>query len=270
MTFGEILLEMAVRYGVAIYPEDGGAATLPDASSEDYRQLVTAANRGYSRFLHRREWTFLTRPLELLLYPSGDGPYNIDGDPARYRIPHWCRGGPAGGGSWRYTDRMSAYIVIMPDEFEAVTRMHNQATGSGNPTVYGIGSVEGRGGMGQPETDQELILWPTPGAAYTIRADFYLAEHKLISLAQRHIAGAEHDESILCEGMWALYECDAAAPERDGALNARNESVGNSIRMDTAKTLGLKGKLRDTTTRPNVTTSLTLQELRVNGVPMTL
>jgi hypothetical protein len=269
LTFGEILLEMAVRYGTQAF-DANGVAILPGSNTEEYRQLVKAANRGYSRFLHRREWTFLTRTLQLTTYAAGNGPWNIDGNAARYRLPHWCREGPAGNGELHYSDTLSPYAKIMTADIEEVTALHNSSSGSGPPTHYGIGPLESESGLGFPETDCELILWPTPGASYTLRAQVYLAEHKLVAPSQRHIAGAVHDETITCECIWALYESDVLAPERDGTLAALTASLADSERIDNRKTLGLKGKLRDTTIDGATQNIVTLPETRVNGIPMTL
>lgn len=265
-TFGELLLELAVRTGEIDFPVGGGAAELPDPSTETYRRLAEAFNRGYKRFLHHKEWSFLTRPLEITLYADGDGPYNIEGDAARYRLPHWCRGGPGGSGHFTYTDRLSAYRLIQPMPFEYVVRKHNIITGSGPPSMFGIGPIQGMSGAEGPGTDMELILWPTPGATYNIRAAFYLREHKLVALSQRHIAGAEHDDCILAHAIWCCYESDVLSPERDGAREAVVVSLADSMRMDNVPSLGLKGTMVNTA--EDEPRGYIPMELRVNGVPM--
>lgn len=45
LTVGEILLEMAVRYGIAEEDTAGGPLGLPASNTENFRMLLSALNR---------------------------------------------------------------------------------------------------------------------------------------------------------------------------------------------------------------------------------
>lgn len=281
LTVGEILLEMAVRYGIAEEDTAGGPLSLPASNTENFRMLLSALNRGYSRFLNRREWSFLSRPLQILMDPNGIGPLNVDGDPARYRLPEWACIMPEGGGGWKYVDTLSAYGEVMPMPYEDVYSLLQSAgtSSTGTPMYAGIGPYTAGGGharsvggngLGMSDTDWELVLYPSPTAAYLIRATFNMRSHKLVSVNQRHIAGSQNDEAITAEGIWALYESDVMNPERDGAKEARDEAVGLAIARDVKKTLGMKGQITDPATGGMAMPRLNSSGLFVNGVEMVL
>lgn len=267
-TVGEILLEMAVRFGVESLPTDGGHAQLPDRDTEDYRNLLAALNSGYRRFLNRRTWSFLNRPLELTMVPGGDGPRNINSDASRYRLPDWCCGGPEGGGPWRYADSLAACTQIETVDYEDVFQLLQTNDASGTPVYAGVRAMDGSGGLGDSETGWEVIFYPRPDSAYVIRADCNMRSHRLVSPHQRHIAGAENDEAIKYEGLWSLFESDVTNPERDGVKASRDEAVAVAMDRDDRKDRGLVGRLKDAGMADATSRRLTHTALYVNGTLM--
>lgn len=267
-TVGEILLEMAVRYGIESLPTDGAVSQLPASNTEEYRMLLAALNSGYRRFLNRRSWSFLCRPLELTLAPSGNGPRNINSDGARYRLPDWCCGGPDGGGPWRFVDTLAGTTEIQTCDFEEVYQLLQSNDSAGTPVYAGVRAIDGASGLGGAGTDWELVLYPRPDAAYVIRAVFNMRTHRLVSPNQRHIAGAENDEAVKYEGMWSLFESDVKNPERDGVKASRDEAVGDAMTRDEKKGLGLSGHLRDPDTGSTRGRRLNHTALYVNSTLM--
>lgn len=222
-TFGELLLQLAVRTGFADY--SGSVAALP-TDAHRLAKLKSYVNDGYDRFLRANpKWTFLVRMVPLTFNTDGTGPSNIDGEPARYRLPGYVSGPPLG--DWTYVDERTSRRAIgrvHPDIIDGY-RQVNGETFTGVPIICGHRPFSPKDPIGNTQTAWEAIFWPAPDSTYAVQAPFRVAKHRMVELGERHIAGADHDASIAAYAVWVWKEDDAEDPAE--LAKYRLEAVGD-------------------------------------------
>lgn len=234
-TFGSLIRDLAEEVGLADYiraDADDNKAGIPE-DPHDLDAVKRAVNRGYDRFLrHSPRWTFLIRPVRIVTSAAGTGPYNVGGDPARYRLPSYITARPMG--NWRYIGDDTRRGEVINREHQALERAlqaNDPATGEplwgavreydSPDTIYGAGHAF------------QAIFYPIPDATYTLEADFRVRRHLLVDLHERTIAGPDHDRAILDCARHEWWSRDAVDPSRLAVVASdMAESLARSIEID--------------------------------------
>jgi len=247
LTFGEMLTLLALRTRSA--DESGDAVALPaDPVLRD--KLTLALNRGYDRFLRADpDWTFLRFRWRLAFAPSGDGPHNIDRDPARYRLPAVATGTPVS--DWSYLDETAGYESIRAYEYHRVLRLHEDGVHVGTPEIVGYHPIVTRDGpQAMRPAGVMALFWPTPGHPYTIETTFRIQTHRMTEIDEYHVAGGQHDEAILSAAEWYWY--DHVVNDPRNAARAKQDyadALAQSQALDVRERPRRMGMLEDTSVR---------------------
>jgi hypothetical protein len=205
-TFLDLITDFAVAVRLATYGADGGGIPQAPTSEHDLWLCKRAVNQGYKYFLtSNADWTFCKHPLEMQLSADGLGPYNVDKDKARYRLPSFLRGQPRG--NLRYTGGRTCIDEIVPMPAPVLERYRNVAPLSGVPTHFCVRPIDPTDPSGGK--DFELVFYPSPASAYTIRGDWRVEPYDLRDNDERHIAGAANDQAILAAALHLFYLGDA-------------------------------------------------------------
>jgi hypothetical protein len=246
-TFGQHLLELAETVGLAENADDSGAdiaSRLPsDESTLD--MLKRAWNRGYRSFLAGvdplmrgrgiyNQWNFLDLVVTLTLDPEGDGPDNIDGDNARYRLPAPITTRPLHAWTLTIEGRSMPRTVEDSTSHRVATLLASLAATGATQYPY-ISAVRP---IPAPEGDAggaawEVIVAPRPSAVATMSAQFRIEPRGLVQLDARTVCGAQHDQTILAFAVleWRLRD----AANADVLMIAKQDAAAKldaSIQLD--------------------------------------
>jgi hypothetical protein len=242
LTFQDFILRTAEKVGLCDYPT-GGVASIP----LDLDRCKRAVNDGIEMIYRAYpKWTFLSQVIEITTSVDGSGPTNIENDPARYVLPWYVTGQPNKDPVWSNTPTAGWGGAARLIDYNQVLLMRARSTNGVNGTVY-TGwprfcatttyepSNGGRRGW-------ELILYPNPNLAFLLRMDFRVFAPKMIDLTDRHVMGAQHDQTLIDAAAWAFKRDDSKDPA-DKAMYKQEfeESVKQSIAIDlenAPKTLG--------------------------------
>lgn len=260
-TFGDLLLEMAVELGLARLTSTAGAdqePALPTDGSVLFK-LRQRLNQGYRSFIngedpipsqdHREkpytQWTFLTRTVVITFDPTGNGPLNLDGDAGRYRLPDSITGAPKQGwtlnnnGLYANTRVMSVTIERIRDELArsgTITGCPMWATT--RPIPSPDSSLNGKA--------WEVVVAPRPSGTMTMTTEFRVAVRDLKDLDQLHIAGPEHDSTILLYALWTWYRRDDPSNKHYGRLAAAaSQALRSSMEIDKRSRPMVVGLMQD-------------------------
>lgn len=266
MSFQEILLSCAEKWGKA-----DQTGTLPAIPSDpaDLDQCKRRINEGYRSFLSSNpRWSFAEEKVQVLLAPDGSGPFNIESDGGRYRLPKFIGSIPLT--DWTYVGQSTPGGRILTVDHDLVVRQQSQSDATGNSTHAGVGPIVTGEGPGGQHKGWEVRFWPRPQGAYTVEATFRVTSHKLVDLEDRHIAGREHDETILafCDAEW--YKHDAEDPEiAQRYMAIRTDALERSIELDKQMSPRRHGKVVDPSTqRVSVNRYTNLGRITMDGVPI--
>lgn len=230
-TLGDLMLRLAERTGLALYDEDAAAALPEDA--DDLAKLKRYVNDGYDRFLRAWPyWTFLDQDITLTLSATGTAPESIEGQSWRYRLPPYVSGAPRG--NWRYADQTSRYVEALSVDRRIVLARRQSIEGSGPPRYAAVRRLEVREKVaGGSRIGWELILEPSPDAAYVLENTFRVRSHVLRERDERHICGADHDAAIAAFAAAAWFEDDAEQQDKAREMKAAAaERLAESIAID--------------------------------------
>ena len=209
-------------------------------------------NDGYRRFLnHDPEWSFLRERVVITFDVNGTGTDNVDGKAWRYRIPRPFSGPPTS--PWVYTDTASPYTHLIERNEQFIMRMHQRGVNAAPARYVAYREIPQRDAPDGERAGWEMIVWPTPTSAYTVQAVFKLRKHELHDLAEAHICGGDHDNSILNAAVyeWTLH--DASRRDRIATLKTEMEQhFADSVELDKAKRVKNHGQWHDTSIRPDL------------------
>jgi hypothetical protein len=270
MSLHELVLEVARRCNLASYinPDDAtdNRARVP-SDPHDLEEMKAAVSRGYRRFL-RDMWdaTFMRVWVPLTISTSTSGPNVLDGEPDRYVLPRFCSSAPIG--DWLYVGNNQVYTSIKSMDYRIVAQYKEHGAGTapttGAPTSAGHRRIE-QGG----ERRWEVLFYPQPDQSYSVQAEFAIMPYDLVEMAERHIAGQAHDDTIIAA---AVYEYKA---HDEPALAAQfmamyQDALAGSRRIDARSKTTNAGARRVSDhfgTPPHVLHSDPSPTVLVNGQP---
>ena len=173
-------------------------------------------------------WSFLTQTLTLRLDAAGKGPDNVAGDAGRYRLPNALRGGPQ---RWVLSqDGQPSSIWNVADSTVAAV-LAAQAMGPGCPHCAAIRPIpnpeDAIGGAAW-----EVVVGPKPADAYTLTGTFSI-NWQWTEGAERHIFGAEHDQTLYLMAVAAFRRADGqTGPQAQLNQTLADRALAQSIRLD--------------------------------------
>jgi len=237
MSFSRLILEVAEAAGIARYQDatdgEGNIARIP-SDAHDLDRVRRAVNRGLRAFFAaNRRWTFLVPAVTLTLTEDASGGDNINGDASRLRLPPGLKGDPIGNWTINAPDSTANPTTCIHTSERRVMSCISTSASSGRPTMAAVRPVMGLG-SGTDGAVREVIFWPKPDTTYTASARFRVLPREMNELEERHLAGAEHDETILAFCKFAMLERDPDlsahfAAERDRMLELSKELDKNNM-----------------------------------------
>lgn len=271
MTFGDMILDCAERWGHA--DQSGTLPGLPtDAAILDL--IKRKINAGYHEFLRAdRKWTFVRQRVQVLWCPNGDGPFNIPSaglpDGGRYRLPSYVGSQPHT--DWTYVTTGRPPMVIQTIDAETVRRRMAAFRTKGIPAWAGVSPIQTDDGInGQGGKGWEVMFYPRPQNVSTVEAIFSVRQHVLKNLEERHVAGSDHDRTIIAFADHQWYKDDAEDPTVSaGYAGEMANQLAQSMLIDQERRPRQHGKLVDpkTLTVP-VNRYVNLGAITYNGSPV--
>ena len=249
MTAAELLLEIAERAHLADHTnpddENDNRARLPE-DPHDLDVLWRALRTGYGLFLRSNpNWQFVRRVVSLTFDLDGTGPANVAGDPARYRLPEYVSGPPED--AWTYGDDNSDVLCIQPVSDAELRALQAASVQTGTPAFVSHRPFTPDDAGVAGRTAWEAVFYPAPGIAHTLSATFRIQAGHLVDLADRHVAGPDHDETIICAAVFHLARNDKIPGlDRDTAEADWLKALADSRTLEAAKAPPTVGPLRKT------------------------
>jgi hypothetical protein len=239
LTFQALVIRVADYLGVADL--SGGAAAMPtDAYNLDLcKRLV---NDGYRKFITAYKWNFLTPIITVTFDPAGvTGTVNSQAN--EYYMPAGFYGELLS--PWTYDTSGPRIGIETVDE----SRIREMLAGTGNTTGDPIMAATRPLANSQADANKtrwSVLVWPTPGTAYTIAARARVFPDALANNTDYHIAGYQFDEAVEA----AALAC--AEYKRNGTLGemakAWDVALQTAIALDnntTPRRAGYVGDLSD-------------------------
>lgn len=220
-----------LRNRVAQYLWGQRAPSLP---ADDSNLLDDLIQSGYRRFLwpesipgqkFSHEWSFLKPELSVTLAAS-TGDYDLDDD----------FGGIAGPLSYIAADDKPAVQVTLTNDLRILSLRSQDADLTGFPLLAAVRPKTTDGTTGQRF---EILVFPTPDAAYTLKGRMKVIPGKLTS-AKYPYGGAQHAETLLAA---CMAEAEKYLHNNQGVLyaefiNRMTFSIQKDVRMFAAAHLG--------------------------------
>ena len=247
-TFRDLILRVAEEYGCA--DQNGSVADIP-SDPHNLDKVKRAVNIGYREFLSEDpDWSFRRRPFTVVTNADGAGPNNVGRDAGIYRLQRFVQRMPER--DLQFTDDNYPMGMICPTSYMDILRMRQTSPSPGPPTHYHIRKadpVDGRTGQGSGG-HWEIIFYPTPDSAYTFQGTCFAYPYDMVELGEQHIAGAEHDLTVLAYATKAMYiNPHEDADKRESARGQAAEMLAKSKEIDRRARTGVLGVVRDPANR---------------------
>jgi hypothetical protein len=255
-TFADLKLRLAEACDVATQGTgaDNRSEVPSDPNTLDrLSRAINDAAKDFARNRHR--WTWLCPTLSITLEPDADGSLSIAGDSRRYRLPVNVISAPVGRMTWR--DPSSSYGGRVTDShidrvWEYISRAPSL---KGQPLYASVWTSNDREITVGERPPMELVVYPAPDLAYTIRSRFRVDVPRLVNNDDRGIWGSIHDQTVL-----AIAVTKFMSVREDGyatAVALAEQAIAKSIEVDMemhAKRLGSseEGQMLGRSTRGNV------------------
>lgn len=237
-TLGDLMLTLAERMGWHKVPSQAdNRSQLPDDPNLRDR-LKRAINNGREEIYRRMSTAWCFKPtITITLDPTGASAQNVDGDPAKYRVPFNVQGIAGATWSWRLPSATSGYGGTLQQRHSSdILAMHNAdaaATGTSRPVAMAL--VQGQ--LNNPSepgrrTAAFVHIWPDPDQAYVIEGQARIMYAPLTELSDLEPMGQQHSQLVVTAGERdiKLNHPDMTARRE---INVRfNEQVALSIELD--------------------------------------
>lgn len=205
LTFQDLQIRVAEFLGVASYGSDGtGAAAVPTGTA-DLELVKRLVNDGYRRFLtSKRNWNWITPVIQITFDPDGTSNNTVDDSTSSSSIPRAARYYMPPGfygdmiSNFTYSPAGPRVRIENCDEgkIRALHTSTNAATG--DPFLCALRRLPDVGNLINAEGRMwELVVYPTPGTAYTVTGKIRIFPNKLVNDNERHAAGFVFDEAIV-------------------------------------------------------------------------
>lgn len=240
-TFRDLILDVAVETGKAVFAVEGDGAPQVPTDAADLWKIKRAINDGIAEMrLRYPKWRALQRRVELSLGADGDLPDDLGGDAARKVLPWYVSGPPAR--PWVVSaDGQSLSLPVATRPAATIEALHAGDNATGHPRA--VGYYEADPGRDDVQNRRRWVahFHPTPDADYTAVGWFRLVPRTLLQLSERHLFGAQHDQTVVAAALYLLNRHSpdpaagtyaerfadllAASIEQDRQLNVESEGV---------------------------------------------
>lgn len=228
LTLDDLILRVAEACGIADY--SGDVAAVPQ-STHDYDLCRRAVNDGIEMVYRAHpRWSFLNQRVEFTMATDGTHPWAVNADPARYTLPWFVTGNPVDAALTLTGSGNTTYCVPVVN-IRLVREARSQSDSSGAPQIAAVERLPQPAGGGR--SLWEMVFFPDPDYAYTVAATFRCFAPKLVGRGDRHVMGAEHDQTVIAAAIYAKKLTDSKdAIERENYKQAFQAAVAESIVLD--------------------------------------
>ena len=256
LTFIDLLVEASYIAGNTTYFLNG--ATKQIDSSAPAGQIVRMkdiVNRAVRTVMgEKTPWTSLEQTATITLTTDGAGPFNIDRDPQRYRLPGAVRGIPRATTLAVLTGNTRAIEVIqIEDWIRLMQRDSSTPTGRVLYAAFQRRSMNPAGG-GHERPGFEMRVYPSPDAADVVTVPYEAAPAALVDEQDRAYFGPDLDDMLLRRVQFEAamtYKPVDAAMYRQNYEEAKQAALANDARMRPA----IAGRLSPQSPNPLRTTN---------------
>lgn len=251
MSFRDLILRVAVEVGLS--DDSSGVPAIP-SDPGDLATVKRAVNDGIALFARANpQWRWMEPEVSLTLDQTGASSANIGGLTNEYSLPWYCQGAPItdwiitsadNGISGRLLttsiDRVRDYLATYPES-------------SGRPIMAAHVVWRPGDGTALDRPRWKVVLDRIPDSNYILTATFRVVNSALVELDDRHLAGAQHDQSIVDAGVWAYWRSKAEADPgvRQWASDRFDRALAESTRLDLRQRERVLGDMED----PSIDTS---------------
>lgn len=245
MSFGDLILRVAVEVGLS--DTSGGVDAIP-SDPGDLAKVKRAVNDGIGLFARAwAKWRWMEPEVTLTMDPDGEAPECVPGTSNEYVLPWFCQGSPLT--DWITTvDPNGIGTRVQSTSIERIRAYRSEDS-----------DYQGRPGMAahvvhQPGNGQSLnrprwkvVFDRNPDSAYVLTARFRVAQPSLVELTDRHLAGSQHDQSVVDAAVWAYWRGnhEADAGVRGSAQERFNRAVAESVSLDSRQRESNLGPMLD-------------------------
>lgn len=261
MSFADLILRVAVEVGLS--DETGTVSAIP-SDPGDLAKVKRAVNDGLALFARAwSRWRWMEPEVTLTMDPTGAASNCVPGTTNEYVLPWFCQGAPLT--DWVTTvDPNGLGTRVSSTSIERVRAYRADGVDyQSRPCM--VAHVVHQGGT---RPLWKAVFDRDPDAAYTLTARFRIVQPPLVELDDRHLAGAQHDQSIVDAGVWAYWRSKHEAdPGVRGASEARfNRAVAESISLDSRQRETNLGAMCDPSTEDFLPPEWNQAPIYYNGV----
>lgn len=226
MTFGQLILRVAMAAGVPVYPAgsdnsptiptDPATLSLLKMAINDGRRTFYAENANRSPAGTPRAWRFMRPRFDVTLATTA-GPANIADDLSRYRLPMDVQGPPDGAVRIGLADTSGYGHTPLLTSMDAVDAMHfNSPEAQGAPVA--VAFERSRVGLAAgDEPYWEMRVWPLPDLAYTVRCRLTRRFRELSDV--NDVEPSPHPLAIVAYAMFELVRSSLGVDAAKAAMD---------------------------------------------------
>jgi hypothetical protein len=195
-TVGELLLELAVRVGLA---SQGTTTTTPLSLPTDpatLQILRRALDAGIARVARFRSWSWLRPTLQVTCDPTGQSPDCVKANPGDYWLDRLAARIVSKQLIVRFADGGGGNIAVVSEQMLETARARN-AGRTGRPTHAAFAAVRPTNDGDRVRDRMVLKLWPTPDAAHVVSFSVKRDVPTLVELTERPFWPQSVDEAVL-------------------------------------------------------------------------
>jgi hypothetical protein len=228
-TFLDLLVKLAAQYGDVRY-DTATARPLAPASSDLRHKLAMDINSGAKMFyLGNPKWRWARSIVDTQIGPKAIANRTDPADSTRYLLPLGVISTPRVRCVWMRLNATTGVIErggeVIVKSIDAIDRfLATNPSASGVPACVSVRPARQVATMFGARTRYELVVYPKPNEAYTIRALYSFGVQPLVDDADRPMWPDIHDETVL-----ALASLQRAR-RGDGSVTVR-EAQDHADRM---------------------------------------
>lgn len=230
--FKALCVDLVLRTGLVDFTQSD-ALSIPD-DIVDNALIRRFLSDGYALFLRSDpNWSFMRQELSITFDPNGTGPWNVNRDAARYRLPSFVTSTALT--PWQYAAGSQQYTVLAQRPIDQIRRMQQTSSNSGVPVFFGEGAIPSNDRVGSPSVAREVVFYPTPATVYTVSAWYRVTKFSLDADEEVSVAGPDHDRAIVDAAFYLWQQYDKAETDPNAVALAKaqwDQSLIQSVALD--------------------------------------
>lgn len=235
MSFADLILRVAIEVGLS--DESGTTAAIP-SDPHDLDKVKRAVNDGLQLFQRANpKWKWMEPEVTLLMDRTGAASNAVPGTTNEYILPWYCQGAPLN--DWVTIDDPNGIGTQVQstsiERIRAFRSLDDQYEGRPCMVAHVVHQPTGEG---LRRIRWKAVFDRNPDTNYLLVAKFRVVQPPLVELNDRHLAGSQHDQSVVDAGVWAYWRSKAEADPgvRRMAEERFNRAVLESAAIDTRQT----------------------------------